>query len=97
VVASLYALRISTNVARQQEYEESQRADGQLGAIPAPAGETRVITEWLHWRKLAEADSASGADFSEETKAARQAGKLARALKLTACVRWQGEREPLQG
>ena len=50
-----------------------------------PAGSTQVLLEWLHWRKLATADSATAAKLSAATTATTEANRLARAYGLKVC------------
>jgi hypothetical protein len=96
VVMSLFAFKTSWKVAHHEEYAADQRADAQLAAIPMPAGDAEVLLEWLHWLKLATANSVMSADFAAFVKASARAGDLARAYGLTACALRLGERKPLE-
>jgi len=85
IVESYKSPASSAQAAIHKEYAASQRADAQLGSIPMPAGSTQVLLEWLHWRKLATADSATAAKLSAATTATTEANRLARAYGLKVC------------
>jgi hypothetical protein len=85
IVESYKAPRSGAQVALHEEYAASRLTDGQLAAVPVPAGSSRVLLEWLHWRDLATTDSATTAEFSAAQKATARANSLARAYGFKVC------------